>query len=181
MPAACIISHMDTDPATCNPNGGFLGDPHKRPSRQMPRVSATPANLTAPRCPRQGSQPGIPPPGRGAPHCPVQEPSVGFLQTTELEGKTGPFLPSCGDPHHPEWGGQSGVPPPGCGVPTSLVGTRCRVPPAHCKGPSLRLRGSPGPQLGAQCRVSLHGGGCSHGPEWEPRVGSLLWVKRVPQ
>lgn len=77
------------------------GSPHQRPSRQMPRVS-TPANLTAHRCPRWGSQPGIPPPGRGVPHCPIQEPSVRFLpHNTEWEGKPGSLLPSCGGPTPP--------------------------------------------------------------------------------
>lgn len=100
--------------------------PHQRTSRPMPRVSATPANLTAPRWPRWGWQPGIRPPGPGAPHCPTQEPSVRFLPTTTQSGKgsLGPSYQVAGIPHHPEWGRRSGVPPPGCGVSTSLVGAQ---------------------------------------------------------
>lgn len=88
-------------PCDVQSQGRLPGGPSQAALEANAQGIPTPANLTAPRCPRQGSQPGIPPPGRGAPHCPVQEPSVGFLPTTELEGKTGPFLPSCGDPPSP--------------------------------------------------------------------------------
>lgn len=104
--------------------------PHQRPSRQMPKVSATPANLTAPRCPRWGSQPGIPPPGRGAPTAPHRSPAWGFSSPPQSgKGSLGPSYQALGIPDHPEWGRQSGVPPPGCGVSTSLVGAQYRVPP----------------------------------------------------
>lgn len=176
----CGLSAIWTRPGP-RPGGvqspGLPGSTHQWPSWQMPRVSATPASLTAPRCPRWGSQPGISPPGRaGLPTAPYRSPAWGFSPLHRVGRETcAPPTKLRGISHHPGWGGQSGVPPPGCGVPTSLVEAQSRVPLFSYGVPQVRKWER---SLGSLFTVV--GGGVSTGlsgsPEWGPSFGL-----RVPQ
>ncbi|XP_021035573.1 basic salivary proline-rich protein 2-like [Mus caroli] len=163
---------MDRDLVVCNPKEGLL----EPSSAALYKSAATTANLTAPRCPRWRSQPGIPPPGRDVPTAPHRSPAWGFSPPPPNgKGSLGPSYQAVGIPYHPEWGRQSGVPPPGCGVSMSLVGAQYRVPPFGYGVPQVRKwdrsLGSlfatgggwfPRPRVGAQNGVPSFGLNDSH-------------------
>lgn len=176
MPAARTISHMDPDRVVCNPKGGFPGALTSGPRSRCPGYPL-----------HQRTRPRLAAPG-GDRNLGSLLLAAGLL-TVPCRSPAWGFSP----PHRV--GREAWAPPTKLrGSPTTLNGKGSleslllaagfpRPWWEHSLGSFFSATGFPKSASGsaAQGLSSRPEGDGSHGPEWEPRAGSLLWAKRFPQ